>query len=126
LPLDPFNGIDLCAWERILKKERPGAVYVVTSFQNPTGYSYTSAELAAIVEWSQRYGFGIIEDDWGSEMLSNSEFRPSMRVLGGDAVFYVNSFTKKLLPSIRIDTYYRYEIMINETSLISSGGIYGN
>jgi DNA-binding transcriptional MocR family regulator len=102
LPLDPFNGIDLADWEERLSTFRPGMVYAITSFQNPTGYSYTTSELVALLEMADRYGFALLEDDWGSDMLSGSEYRPSLRLLGGKNVIYVNSFTKKLLPSMRV------------------------
>jgi DNA-binding transcriptional MocR family regulator len=101
LHLDPFRGIDLERWDRALAR-RPALAYLISSFQNPTGYSYTSAELRGVLELAERHGVAILEDDWGSDMLSDGEYRPSLRMLGGKRVLYVNSFTKKLLPSLRI------------------------
>ena len=102
LPLDPFTGIDLDRWEGILRAERPTAMYCISSFQNPTGYSYSSHELGRLLEIAERQGIGLIEDDWGSDMLTGSEYRPTLRLMGGPNVIYLNSFTKKLLPALRI------------------------
>jgi DNA-binding transcriptional MocR family regulator len=101
LHLDPFAGIDLDAWDRALAG-KPALAYLIPSFHNPTGYSYTSAELRGVLEACARHGVAILEDDWGSDMLSDGEYRPMLRALGGKHVLYVNSFTKKLLPSLRI------------------------
>ncbi|HEX5060976.1 MAG TPA: PLP-dependent aminotransferase family protein, partial [Kofleriaceae bacterium] len=101
LHLDPFGGIDLAAWERALAT-KPSLAYLIPSFHNPTGYSYTSAELRGVLELCVKHGVAILEDDWGSDMLSDGEYRPMLRMLGGKDVLYVNSFTKKLLPSLRV------------------------
>jgi 2-aminoadipate transaminase len=101
LHLDPFNGIDLAAWDRALAA-KPALAYLIPSFHNPTGYSYTSAELRGVLELCSKHGVAILEDDWGSDMLSDGEYRPMLRMLGGKDVLYVNSFTKKLLPSLRV------------------------
>jgi DNA-binding transcriptional MocR family regulator len=101
LHLDPFGGIDLAAWERALAT-KPSLAYLIPSFHNPTGYSYTSAELRGVLELCAKHGVAILEDDWGSDMLSDGEYRPMLRMLGGKDVLYVNSFTKKLLPSLRV------------------------
>jgi 2-aminoadipate transaminase len=102
LPLDPFAGIDLGAWDRALASGRPGMLYAISSFHNPTGYSYTTGDLLGVLELARRYDVAVVEDDWGSDMLSGSEYRPMLRMLGGENVLYVNSFTKKLLPSMRV------------------------
>src|SRR3954469_21271938 len=101
LHLDPFVGIDLERWDRALA-QRPALAYLISSFQNPTGYSYTSAELRGVLALAERHGVALLEDDWGSDMLSDGEYRPMLRMLGGKRVLYVNSFTKKLLPSLRV------------------------
>ncbi|HEX4423020.1 MAG TPA: PLP-dependent aminotransferase family protein, partial [Kofleriaceae bacterium] len=67
LPLDPLapggRGIDLDAWDRALAT-RPALAYLIPSFQNPTGYSYSSAELHAVLALCERHGVPILEDDW--------------------------------------------------------------
>lgn len=102
LPIDPLRGLDEDVWRQKLSTHRPGLVYLTTNFQNPNGYSYSSQEISKIVQWAQEYNFGILEDDWGADMRSYSEFRPGLRAMGGSNVLYMNSFTKKLLPSLRI------------------------
>lgn len=102
LPIDPFKGLDEKVWQSRLAESKPGLVYLTTNFQNPNGYSYSSVELSKIVHWAREFNFGILEDDWGAEMLSYSEFKPGLRAMGGNNVLYLNSFTKKLFPSLRI------------------------
>ncbi|OFZ12752.1 MAG: hypothetical protein A2X86_15685 [Bdellovibrionales bacterium GWA2_49_15] len=102
LPIDPFKGLDEKIWQKRLSEKRPGLVYLTTNFQNPNGYSYSSSEISNIVKWAKEFNFGILEDDWGAEMLSYSEFKPGLRAMGGNSVLYMNSFTKKVLPSLRV------------------------
>jgi DNA-binding transcriptional MocR family regulator len=102
LRLDPFAPLPIDEWRAVLKATRPELFYVITSFHNPTGRSCSTHELFQILTLARELDFALLEDDWGSDMLSHSEYRPTLRALGGPEVLYVNSFTKKLLPSLRL------------------------
>lgn len=102
LCLDPFGPVPFDEWRAVLRATRPELFYTVTSFHNPTGRSYSTHELLRVLELANELDFAIVEDDWGSDMLSHEEYRPTLRALGGRNVTYVNSFTKKLLPSLRL------------------------
>jgi DNA-binding transcriptional MocR family regulator len=105
LPIDPFGaygGVNAARWRHRLATRRPSLAYLTSSYQNPTGYSYSTLELQQILAWSEEFQFGILEDDWASDMLSPGEGRPTLRALGGDQVLYMNAFTKKTLPSLRV------------------------
>ncbi|MBI4952527.1 MAG: PLP-dependent aminotransferase family protein [Myxococcales bacterium] len=102
LRLDPFEPLPLEEWGRVLAAARPELFYTITSFHNPTGRSCSSHELTGILALASDLDFALLEDDWGSDMLSQGEYRPSLRAFGGRNVLYANSFTKKLLPSLRI------------------------
>lgn len=98
----PFGCFDPARWRGLLAADRPALAYLTSSFQNPTGASYTSRELLQILEWSRELGFGILEDDWAEGMLPHGERKPTLRGLGGASVLYMNAFTKKTLPSLRV------------------------
>lgn len=102
LPVDPFSKQDISRWKTILRDTQPELMYLTTNFQNPTGYSYSTGELDQIAQLSSDLGIPVLEDDWGSDMLSHSEYRPPLRALAGDNVLYLNSFSKKVLPTIRV------------------------
>lgn len=101
LPLDPFEGVDLARWHALLVARRPALAYLTTSTHNPTGYTYSAGERAQLVAWASELGFGILEDDWASEMRPAAPM-PRLRALGGEGVLYTNAFTKKLVPSLRL------------------------
>lgn len=100
LPLDPFQGADLEAWEERVRDARPGLLYLQSRFQNPTGHSYSHGELARLLALAAQSGAGVLEDDWAADMLAGE--RPTLRALGGAGVLYAGSFTKKLLPALRV------------------------
>lgn len=102
LPLDPFAGPDLDVWEERVARARPGLLYLQSRYQNPTGRSYTRAEIERLLAIAAAHGAGVFDDDWAADMLPGGAAHPTLRALGGADVLSSGSFTKKLFPALRV------------------------
>lgn len=98
------DGIDIEAFEEILKKNKISCFYTMSYFQNPTGISYSLEKKKKIIQLAQKYDFYIIEDDYLSELIYDEDFDyiPFKWLDKNDRVIYIKSFSKIFLPGIRI------------------------
>lgn len=99
IPLDKY-GMDI----ESLKKSGANAAHVSPSHQFPTGIVMPVKRRYRLLEWADgeenRY---IIEDDYDSEFRFTGRPIPTMQSIDFNGkVIYVNTFSKTLMPSIRI------------------------
>ncbi|WP_224364506.1 MocR-like pyridoxine biosynthesis transcription factor PdxR [Hyalangium versicolor] len=79
------------------------AVYVTPSHQYPLGVTMSASRRLQLLEWAQRSGAWIIEDDYDSEFRYESLPVPALQGLDRDArVIYIGSFSKVLFPALRV------------------------
>ena len=97
------DGPDLAQMEQLIIRHQPRCYYSVANYHNPTGYSISLAKRQAILQLAQRHNLLIIEDDIYSKLGFNGPSPPSMKQLDEeDRVFYINSFSKLLMPGLRV------------------------
>ena len=88
---------------KISSKEKSNILYVSPSYSSKTGDTMTVQERFSLVEFARENNKIIIEDDYGSEFRYFNRPTPSLQGLdGGENVVYLGTFSKLLLPSIRI------------------------
>lgn len=93
------DGINVAS----LEKSRAKIVYVSPSHQFPTGSVMSINKRIQLLNWARREQALIIEDDYDSELRYSGRPIPSLQGLDkGAHVIYLGSFSKILLPSIRI------------------------
>lgn len=78
-------------------------VYVTPSHQFPLGMPMSLRRRMALVEWAGRHGAVVIEDDYDSEFrFGGRPIDPLQSVDRAGHVIYVGSFSKVMLPSLRL------------------------
>jgi len=98
LPCDS-NGI------RMDRLEKSGAHFVYLSPSNRvrTGSPIPMSRRVELLKWAGRTGGTVIEDDYNGELRNRARPIPAMQgIADGKGVVYLGSFSKLLLPSIRI------------------------
>jgi GntR family transcriptional regulator / MocR family aminotransferase len=79
------------------------AVYVTPSHQYPLAVTMTLARRQALLAWAERNDAAIIEDDYDSEFrFGDRPVEPLETLARSGRVIYVGSFSKTLLPALRI------------------------
>ncbi len=103
IPMEP-DGIDVDALERALKTEKNvKLMYLIPTFQNPTGRVMSLAKRRRVLELSKQYDVPIIEDNPYYELRYSGEYVPTIKSLDTDGrVIYAGSYSKVLSPGIRL------------------------
>jgi GntR family transcriptional regulator / MocR family aminotransferase len=78
-------------------------VYVSPSHQFPLGMSMSLPRRIALLDWANRHGAAIIEDDYDSEFrFGGRPIEPLQLLDTHGRVIYVGSFSKTMLPTLRL------------------------
>jgi GntR family transcriptional regulator/MocR family aminotransferase len=80
-----------------------GVICVCPSHQFPLGVTMSKRRRVALVDFARRRGAVIIEDDYDGEFRFGDKPLQSLRATdAADVVFYVGTFSKCMLPSLRL------------------------
>lgn len=97
------DGIDIGILKLKLEKIKPKLIYVMPNFQNPSGISYSEYKKKKLIELSEEYDFYILEDDFISDFdFDSKDSRPLKSYDMKNRVIYIKSFSKILMPGLRI------------------------
>ncbi|HEV8579566.1 MAG TPA: PLP-dependent aminotransferase family protein [Thermoanaerobaculia bacterium] len=100
VPVDD-QGLDVAAGTARCPQAR--AAYVTPSHQYPLGVTMSASRRLQLLDWAQRSGAWIIEDDYDSEYRYESLPVAALQGLDRDSrVIYIGTFSKVLFPALRL------------------------
>lgn len=103
VPTDPQTGVDLDALASALKRHKPAACWLMSSFQNPLGASMPEPRRQALVALLAAQGVPLIEDDvYGELHYDAARPKPVKAYDEAGLVLHCSSFSKCLAPGYRI------------------------
>ena len=126
IPMDD-DGLRLDALEEKLAEFRPKFIYIIPTFQNPSGRTLSQERREKLVEWAQQYNFLVVADE-AYHFLPYTQAPPgSFANFTGDVeqVISVNSFSKILAPGLRLGWIQAHSAVIKRlagSGLLESGG----
>ncbi|WP_460170707.1 2-aminoadipate transaminase [Thermus sp. FJN-A] len=100
------EGPDLEALAEVLRRERPRFLYLIPSFQNPSGGLMPQRARERLLALVMEQGLVVAEDDAYRELYFGERRLPSLfelaREAGYPGVIYLGSFSKVLAPGLRV------------------------
>jgi GntR family transcriptional regulator/MocR family aminotransferase len=100
VPVDS-EGLDVAEGIKLSAKAR--AAFVAPSHQFPLGVTMSASRRFQLLEWAEKAGAWIIEDDYDSEYRYDSSPISALQGLDRNSrTIYIGTFSKVLFPSLRI------------------------
>jgi len=96
------DGLELDQLESALEDRSPAFVYVVPTFQNPTGITMSASRRQRLVKLAHDHDFLIIEDTPYAELSFEAEPPAPIASLDRDRTIHLGSFSKILAPGFRV------------------------
>lgn len=96
------DGIDLNELEDIFKKGDIKFFYTMPRYQNPTGFCYNNKQKREIIRLAEKYDVYIVEDDYLGDLELDKKTDPIYSLKSNDNVIYIRSFSKTMLPGLRL------------------------
>ncbi len=116
------DGVNIDALLDALSRRRPSFIYLMPSFQNPTGASLSMERRKRLVEIVRKHDLTVIEDDPYGELVFEGERSPSLFELGGMRNFiHLSSFSKTIAPGLRVAYLAADEEIIKKLTLVKQG-----
>ncbi|MYD11505.1 MAG: PLP-dependent aminotransferase family protein [Chloroflexi bacterium] len=130
IPIDR-DGIRIDALDAIIGDLRPRLIYVMPSYQNPTGHLMPMHRRRQLVRLAAHHGIPVLEDEVYREFRFEGDELPPLKALDDSGVvIHTNAFTKVLLPGIRIgyliagDAYNERLSRVKQAADISTSGLH--
>lgn len=95
------DGVDTEALEKILKEEEIKLFYTVTSFQNPTGITYSKDKRREVAEILTKHNTLLVEDNPYGEIRFMGEDIPPIKSMIPDSILF-GTFSKIVSPGMRM------------------------
>lgn len=97
------EGIRADLLELALERHRPRLMYLQPTFHNPTTREMSAARRNDVLAIAARHRCPVVEDDWAGDLRFEGHGVPTLHALDrGRHVIYLSTFSKKLLPALRI------------------------
>jgi 2-aminoadipate transaminase len=90
------------ALEAALQEKKIKFIYLVPTFQNPTGRTLSLERRMAVARLIQKYDALLVEDDPYSALRYRGDHLPPIKSLARDHVVYVSTLSKVFAPGLRI------------------------
>ena len=102
MPMDE-GGVIIDEVEKLVQKHHPKMMYIIPTFQNPTGRTLSLPRRKALADMAAKYGFIIAEDDPYRDLRYEGQPLPSISSFDEEGwVVYLSSFSKYIAPGLRV------------------------